>query len=70
MLPFDHITSISNTASESNDPILTLSSTDPQLVSQVEAAVKEEAAIISELNTVASQHPYYKFVLPLSLFSQ
>ncbi|KAL7794780.1 Translin [Trichoderma afarasin] len=33
----------------------------PQLVSQVEAAVKEEAAIISELNTVASQHPYYKY---------
>ncbi|KAK4068801.1 uncharacterized protein Triagg1_7161 [Trichoderma aggressivum f. europaeum] len=38
----------------------------PQLVSQVEAAVKEEAAIISELNTVASQHPYYKFALPPS----
>ncbi|KAL6815450.1 Translin [Trichoderma sp. SZMC 28013] len=33
----------------------------PQLVSQIEAAVKEESAIISELNTVASQHPYYKY---------
>ncbi|KAL7949422.1 Translin [Trichoderma barbatum] len=33
----------------------------PQLVSQVEAAVKEEAAIISELDKVASQHPYYKY---------
>ncbi|PNP57635.1 hypothetical protein THARTR1_02633 [Trichoderma harzianum] len=32
-----------------------------RLVSQVEAAVKEEAAIISELNTVASKHPYYKY---------
>ncbi|KAH6604566.1 translin family [Trichoderma cornu-damae] len=33
----------------------------PALVTQVEAAVKEEAAIISELDRVASQHPYYKY---------
>ncbi|TFB07740.1 Translin [Trichoderma ghanense] len=33
----------------------------PQLVAQVEAAVKDEAAIISELDKVASQHPYYKY---------
>jgi hypothetical protein len=35
---------------------------DPALVAQVEAAVKEEAVIISELEKVASEHPYYKFV--------
>ncbi|KAK1255382.1 hypothetical protein MKX08_009377 [Trichoderma sp. CBMAI-0020] len=34
----------------------------PTLVAQVEAAVKEEAVIISELEKVAAQHPYYKFV--------
>ncbi|RFU76516.1 translin family [Trichoderma arundinaceum] len=33
----------------------------PALVAQVEAAVKEEAAIISDLDKVASQHPYYKY---------
>ncbi|KAH8124127.1 uncharacterized protein TrAFT101_006189 [Trichoderma asperellum] len=33
----------------------------PALVAQVEAAVKEEALIISELEKVASQHPYYKY---------
>ncbi|KAM0485420.1 hypothetical protein ACHAPX_001406 [Trichoderma viride] len=33
----------------------------PALVAQVEAAVKEEAAIISELEKVASQHPFYKY---------
>ncbi|PTB68533.1 Translin [Trichoderma citrinoviride] len=33
----------------------------PQLVAQVESAVKDEAAIISELDKVASQHPYYKY---------
>ncbi|KAH0492180.1 hypothetical protein TgHK011_007143 [Trichoderma gracile] len=33
----------------------------PQLVAQVESAVRDEAAIISELDKVASQHPYYKY---------
>ncbi|KAL7796029.1 Translin [Trichoderma ceciliae] len=33
----------------------------PALVAQVEAAIKEEAVIISELDKVASQHPYYKY---------
>lgn len=33
----------------------------PALVAQVEAAVKEEAVIINELEKVASQHPYYKY---------
>ncbi|KAL6864070.1 Translin [Trichoderma novae-zelandiae] len=33
----------------------------PQLVAQVESAVKDEAAIISELDKVASKHPYYKY---------
>ncbi|KAL6905077.1 Translin [Trichoderma evansii] len=33
----------------------------PALVAQVEAAVKEEAAIVGELEKVASQHPYYKY---------
>ncbi|GFP57006.1 hypothetical protein ACSS6W_004444 [Trichoderma asperelloides] len=33
----------------------------PALVAQVEAAVKEEALIIGELEKVASQHPYYKY---------
>ncbi|KAK1247479.1 hypothetical protein MKX07_002388 [Trichoderma sp. CBMAI-0711] len=33
----------------------------PQLVAQVESAVKDEAAIITELDKVASQHPYYKY---------
>ncbi|KAM0261860.1 hypothetical protein ACHAQJ_002063 [Trichoderma viride] len=33
----------------------------PALVAQVEAAVKEEAVIISDLEKVASEHPYYKY---------
>ncbi|CEJ80703.1 Putative Translin family protein [[Torrubiella] hemipterigena] len=33
----------------------------PALVSQVEAAVKEESSIVAELNEVASKHPYYKY---------
>ncbi|KAK5992232.1 Translin [Cladobotryum mycophilum] len=33
----------------------------PALVSQVEAAVKEQVTIVGELNEVASQHPYYKY---------
>ncbi|KAL7926072.1 Translin [Trichoderma austrokoningii] len=41
----------------------------PALVAQVEAAVKEEAAIVSELEKVASQHPYYKFVSSYSHFT-
>ncbi|TVY67055.1 Translin-1 [Fusarium oxysporum f. sp. cubense] len=33
----------------------------PALVSQVEDAIKEEVAIVKELNEVASKHPYYKY---------
>ncbi|KAM3504324.1 hypothetical protein MY10362_003628 [Beauveria mimosiformis] len=33
----------------------------PQLVTQLEAAVKDEAAIVAELNELASKHPYYKY---------
>ncbi|KEY72086.1 hypothetical protein S7711_00102 [Stachybotrys chartarum IBT 7711] len=33
----------------------------PALVAQVEDAVKEQVAIVAELNKVASQHPYYKY---------
>lgn len=33
----------------------------PALVAQVEAAIQEEVAIISELNQVASKHPYYRY---------
>ncbi|KAL6857534.1 Translin-1 [Amphichorda felina] len=33
----------------------------PALVAQVETAIKEEVAIIGELNEVASKHPYYKY---------
>lgn len=32
----------------------------PALVAQVENVIKEEAAIVGELNEVASKHPYYK----------
>jgi hypothetical protein len=35
---------------------------DPELVNQVENAVKEEVTIVKELSEVASKHPYYKFV--------
>ena len=34
---------------------------DPELVALVEAAVKEEVAIVGELSEVASKHPYYKY---------
>ncbi|EJP67808.1 hypothetical protein MY4038_000667 [Beauveria bassiana] len=33
----------------------------PQLVTQLEAAVKDEAVIVAELNELASKHPYYKY---------
>ncbi|OAA56919.1 Translin [Cordyceps fumosorosea ARSEF 2679] len=33
----------------------------PQLVTQLEAAVKDEAVIVSELDELASKHPYYKY---------
>lgn len=33
---------------------------DPGLVALVEAAVREEVAVVGELNEVASKHPYYK----------
>ncbi|KID87911.1 Translin family protein [Metarhizium guizhouense ARSEF 977] len=33
----------------------------PALVEQVENAVKDEVAIVKELNEVASKHPYYKY---------
>ncbi|KYK60589.1 Translin family protein [Drechmeria coniospora] len=33
----------------------------PTLVAQVEAAVKDEAVVIAELNEVASKHPYYQY---------
>ena len=33
---------------------------DPSLVALVEAAVRDEVAIVGELNEVASKHPYYK----------
>ncbi|OAA51157.1 Translin family protein [Beauveria brongniartii RCEF 3172] len=36
----------------------------PQLVTQLEAAVKDEAVIVAELNELASKHPYYKFRRP------
>ncbi|KAM3502858.1 hypothetical protein MY11210_008933 [Beauveria gryllotalpidicola] len=39
---------------------------DPQLVTQLEAAVKDEAVIVAELNELASKHPYYKFRRPLN----
>ena len=32
----------------------------PALVAQVENVIKEEVAIVVELNEVASKHPYYK----------
>lgn len=35
---------------------------DPALLAQVEAAIKEEVTVIVELNEVASKHPYYKYV--------
>lgn len=34
---------------------------DPALVAQVETAIREEVAIVGELNKVASKHPYYKY---------
>ncbi|KAJ3485756.1 hypothetical protein NLG97_g6751 [Lecanicillium saksenae] len=34
----------------------------PQLVTQLEAAIKDEVAIVAELNELASKHPYYKSV--------
>ncbi|KGQ04166.1 hypothetical protein BB8028_0004g09000 [Beauveria bassiana] len=33
----------------------------PQLVTQLESAVKDEAVIVAELNELASKHPYYKY---------
>ncbi|EFY86937.1 Translin-1 [Metarhizium acridum] len=33
----------------------------PALIEQVENAVKDEVAIVKELNEVASKHPYYKY---------
>ncbi|ATY66342.1 translin-like protein [Cordyceps militaris] len=33
----------------------------PQLVTQLEAAIKDEAVIVAELNELASKHPYYKY---------
>ncbi|KAK8147263.1 hypothetical protein MY1884_003178 [Beauveria asiatica] len=33
----------------------------PQLVTQLEAAVKDEVVIVAELNELASKHPYYKY---------
>ncbi|PWI66078.1 hypothetical protein PCL_05296 [Purpureocillium lilacinum] len=33
----------------------------PELVAQVEPAVREEVAIVKELEAVASKHPYYKY---------
>jgi hypothetical protein len=33
---------------------------DPELVGQLENAVREEAVIVGELNEVASKQPYYK----------
>lgn len=32
----------------------------PELTAQVEEKIKEEIAIVGELNELASQHPYYK----------
>lgn len=40
---------------------------DPELVAGVEAAVRDEVAVVRELDEVASQHPFYKSVLPLLL---
>lgn len=34
----------------------------PELVSQVEEKIKEEVAIVGELNELASKQPYYKYV--------
>jgi hypothetical protein len=34
-------------------------------VAQVESAIQEEAAIIAELNDVASKQPYYKYVVTI-----
>lgn len=36
----------------------------PTLVAQLEEAIKEEVTIVGELNGVASQQPYYKYVSP------
>ncbi|KAF4120002.1 to RNA binding complex component Translin [Geosmithia morbida] len=33
----------------------------PALVSQVESAIQDQVTILSELNEVASKHPYYKY---------
>lgn len=42
----------------------TNTSLDPQLVTQLEAAIKDEAVIVAELNELASKHPYYKYRPP------
>lgn len=38
-------------------------------MTQLEAAVKDEAVIVAELNELASKHPYYKFRRPPALAS-
>lgn len=40
--------------------VCALFAADPALISQVEASVKEQVAIVGELSEVASKHPYYK----------